>query len=80
MVKDIQYECATPAVQRRHIISTVDGVQYGGGYAVGMCHIFRTVESMEYGPVTSSVQRQVCNTGLPKLLRRLLVVVFIWEK
>ena len=29
--------------------------------------IISTVERMQYGPITSSVQRRVCNTWLPKL-------------
>ena len=34
------------------MISTVEGVQYGGGYAVWTCHIISMMEGVEYGPVT----------------------------
>ena len=62
----------------------VEGIKYGGGitsvsegYSVQMCHtpsiwgrhIISMVEGMQYGPVTSSILRRVCGTGLPKLLR-----------
>ena len=50
--------------------------QQGGRYLVQMCHtismeecIISTVEGMQYGPVTSSIQRTVCSTWLPKLLK-----------
>ena len=62
----------------------VEGIQYRGGitsvsegYSLQMCHtpsvwmrhIIRMMEGMQYGPVTSSILRRVCGTGLPKLLR-----------
>ena len=46
-------ECVTPSVRKRLIISMVESVQYGGGYAVRTCNIIsmdmshlRRVESM----------------------------------
>ena len=48
--------------------------QYDEGYSVRMCHTISTeetyqyrvsVEGVQHGPVTSSVRRRVCSTGLP---------------
>ena len=57
----------------------VEGIQYGGGISSIRWKIFSTdvshhqygggPEGMQDGPVTSSIQRRVCSTWLPKLLK-----------
>ena len=46
MVEDLQCGCVTPSVRRKHIVSKVEGVQHGGGYAIRTCHIINTDVSL----------------------------------
>ena len=72
-----QYGGGTSSVRWR-MCSTVEGMQYiPVTPSVRMCHIISKEEGVQYGPVTPSVQWRVCSTGLPKLLRGLLVVEYI---
>ena len=51
-------------------MSKVEDIQYRCVTpSVWRWHIISTVEAMQHGPVTSSIQRRVCSTGLLKLLR-----------
>ena len=46
---------------------------------VGICHTINTVNGVHYGSVISPLRTKVGCTGVSKLLRGLLMVVFIWE-
>ena len=65
---------------RTRVRSTEEGFQYGSvKSSVQKRHIFSTDAGVQYGFVTPSVRWRVFSTGLPKLLR-LLVVCFLFEK
>ena len=64
MVEGIQYGGGISSIRWKIFSKDVSHDQYGGGaYAIS------TMEGMQYGPVTSLIQRRVCSTWLPKLLK-----------
>ena len=61
MVGSIQYGGAISSTRWKIFSTDVSHDQYGG--------IISTVEDMQYRPVTSSIQKGVCSTWLPILLK-----------
>ena len=49
--------CVKQSVRTRHIISTVEGVQYGGGYAVWTCYTIRCTSKVFVGGGVGVVTR-----------------------
>ena len=75
-MEGMQYRSGTKEVHHQH----------GRRYAVWICHTFSaerhsfsTDARVQYKSVKSLVRMRVCSTGLPKLLKGLLVVVFTSE-
>ena len=60
MVEGIQYGGGISSVRWKIFSTDVSQNQYGGGAS--------SVQGMQYGNVTLSIQRRVCSTCLPKLL------------
>ena len=65
MGEDIQYGGGISSIKWKIFSTDVSHHKY-----ISMEEVINsTVEDMQYGPVTSSLQRRVCSTWLPKLLK-----------